>query len=100
MLDLVIFSKDRACQLDLLLRSIKRFLEGWTDLSIRVIHTHADERLGRGYEIVQQLHPEFEWVSELASDRGFRGLTLDAVGHNPYVSFLVDDDVFKEPFSL
>ncbi|MBX5469438.1 MAG: FkbM family methyltransferase [Thermoleophilaceae bacterium] len=100
MLDLVIFSKDRACQLDLLLRSYKTFFRDQDAVRLQVIYTYEGEDFGRAYQVVRELHPEPRWVCELDSAVGFRQLALDAVGHSPYVMFLVDDDVFKEPFTL
>jgi FkbM family methyltransferase len=100
MLDLVIFSKDRACQLELLLRSLKRFVAGWEELNVSVVHTWSEDAYGAGYAIARELHPEVAWISERDSDAGFRALTLGRLGHGEYTAFLVDDNVFKAPFSL
>ncbi len=100
MLDVVIFSKDRACQLELLLRSIKRFFAEWQESNIQVLYTHSTPEFGRAYEGVRAQHPEFRYVCELDSPLGFRELTLGLVGGGTYLTFLVDDDVFKAPFSL
>jgi FkbM family methyltransferase len=100
MLDLVIFSKDRACQLELLLRSLKRFVAGWEELNVSVIHTWSEDAFGAGYAIAREAHPEIEWVSERDSAAGFRALTLGQLGRSEYTAFLVDDNVFKAPFSL
>jgi SAM-dependent methyltransferase len=100
MLDVVIFSKDRACQLDLLLRSIKREFSGWRQANVQVLYTYSNRWFGAAYDGVLAAHPEFSYTCELSRDQGFRELTLELVGKNPFVTFLVDDDVFKQPFTL
>lgn len=100
MLDVVIFSKDRACQLELLLRSIKRFFAQWRESNVQVLYTFSTPEFARGYNVVRGEHPEFRYVCEQDRPAGFRELTLGLLGERPYLTFLVDDDVFKEPFSL
>lgn len=100
MLDVVIFSKDRACQLDLLIRSVKRYFAQWERSRVHVLYTWSSAAFARGYEIVRADHRELTYVCERDRSAGFRELVLDIVGEERYVMFLVDDDVFKEPFSL
>lgn len=97
MLSVVVFSKDRAAQLELCLRSVKRYLRRWDELSIAVLYTASSLELERGYERTRELHPEFRWVRET----DFRTQTLELVdAERPLTAFLVDDDVLKEPVSL
>jgi hypothetical protein len=100
MLELLIFSKDRACQLDLLLRSIKREFAEWAGTDIVVVYTFRTSTLGCGYDSVRAAHPEFTYICERDVNRSFKEITLAAIGENPYIAFLVDDDVFKDPFTL
>ncbi|MGO9959100.1 MAG: glycosyltransferase [Solirubrobacteraceae bacterium] len=101
MLEALIFSKDRACQLDLLLRSMKYFFAEWASSDVQILYTFSSPDFGCGYALVQAEHPEFSYVCELNSSSSFRELTLGLVaGERPYVTFFVDDDVFKEPFTL
>jgi hypothetical protein len=99
-LDVLVFSKDRACQLDLLLRSIKRSLTEWRDCRINVLYTFSARRFERGYAATMSRHPEFAWTCELDEKERFRELVLSVVGRNDHVAFLVDDDVLKAPVSL
>ena len=99
-LDFVVFSKDRPAQLELLLRSVKRFVSGWDELGLSVIHLATDERYARGYEIARGLHPEHRWIDERATGSTFRELTLAELGRRPYTAFLMDDQLFKAPFSV
>ena len=100
MLDVVIFSKDRACQLDLLLRSIKHHLADWRACRIQILYTFSARRFDRGYGAAIAAHPEFSWVCELDERERFRELVLGLIGGIDRITFLVDDDVLKEPISL
>jgi hypothetical protein len=101
MLNLVVYSKDRPAQLELLLRSLKRFWDGWEAISLSVVYTHSSDEFARGYERVRSLHPEPSYACELDYPRTFKQLTLGVVdGGNELTAFLVDDDVFRRPFSL
>lgn len=99
MLDILIFSKDRACQLDLLLRSLKHRFREWQEASITVLYTYSNADLGRGYELVRAEHPKFEYRCELETAACFRELTLGVIGRNEHLAFLVDDDVFRADFT-
>jgi len=58
----VIFSKDRACQLDLLLRSIK---DNFQELkNAKILYLGTNKEFEKGYEIIKPLYPEFEWIKE------------------------------------
>jgi hypothetical protein len=99
-LDVLVFSKDRACQLDLLLRSIKRSLTEWRECRIHVLYTFSARRFERGYAATISRHPEFAWICELDEEERFRELVLSFVGGNDHIAFLVDDDVLKAPVSI
>jgi hypothetical protein len=99
-LDIVVFSKDRACQLELLLRSLERFFLDLDRARVAVLYTHSSEAFARGYALVRELHPVFEYVCERESELGFRELTIGLLGRRPYTTFFVDDDVLTAPVSL
>ena len=99
-LDLIIFSKDRACQLDFLLRSIKQEFTDWRTARLVVLYTYSSAALRYSYDLVRAEHPEVQFVCERDVDLTFKQATLSLLGHNPLVAFLVDDDVFKQPFTL
>lgn len=94
----IIFSKDRALQVDGLLRSIK---DHWTiPLKDTVVIAKAtSQRFAEGYRKVVQRHPEVTWVDE-ASSGGFRA-ALDAeisrLSYDEDVVFWTDDDIVYQP---
>ncbi len=99
MINVVIFSKDRACQLELLLRSFKKCFIEWEQAETTVVYKTDNHALAQGYHLCKKLHPEFHYVSESATS--FKQATLNAINEdNALTMFLVDDIVFKEKFSL
>jgi hypothetical protein len=100
-LQVVIFSKDRPAQLELLLRSIKRFWRDWREQRFSVLYAASDAAFERGYAITRSLHPEIAFMDEARSGRSFAEQTLGLLSDDPpYTGFLVDDNVLKEPFGL
>lgn len=90
MVDALIFSKDRACQLDLLLRSIDRHAPNLYS-SLTVLWTASQREYGKGYAVCFSEHAGVKFIAESDFEGQVRHW-LRIVG--PKVSFLVDDDVF------
>src|SRR5512133_4237495 len=88
-IDLVAFSKDRPAQLDLLLRSIRRFAPAGVQTA--VVFTASEHLHGRGYAVVREAHPWVRWVDEREAG-GFKAATLSLVADaGDRLGFLVDD---------
>ncbi len=97
-MNVVIFSKDRACQLDLLLRSIKELWENWYEFKITIIWTYSNDDFKAGYDKVISDHPGFYFYKQT---NDFKDSVINAVNtEKEYTMFLVDDIVFKEPYKL
>jgi glycosyltransferase involved in cell wall biosynthesis len=95
---LVVFSKDRPAQLDLLLRSIDRFVP--TGVQTAVVYTASEELHDRGYAMVRDVHPWARWVDEREAG-GFKAATLGLVADaGERLGFLVDDVVFTHPLDV
>ena len=84
-IETLIFSKNRACQLELLLRSL--------NIPAVVLYT-CDSEFERGYEKLIGMYPEVEFI--LQTD--FKIQVMDFVRRGEYVLFLTDDDVMVEDF--
>jgi hypothetical protein len=97
-MNVVIFSKDRAPQLDLLLRSMKRFATHLIHGSrLSIIFTTTTSDFMRGYCLLFKECKDANWVRE---EKAFKNHVIDAVDTKlPHTLFLVDDDVFKAPWS-
>ena len=98
MIRTIIPSKDRAAQLDLLLRSMKRFFENWGDQTAIVLFRTTTDEYRSGYDTLQREHPEFVYVEEEDFRRDVKKIAL--AGEEGYLQFLVDDDVYVRPWSL
>jgi len=90
-IDCLVFSKDRAAQLDLLLRSIRRHAPSLYQ-SLTVLYTGSSADYLRGYQVCFAEHEEAKFILEHDFEVQTR-LWLDFEMID-YVSFLVDDDVF------
>ena len=89
MITTIIFSKNRACQLDLLLRSIeKNFSHISTD--IRVLFCATTDEFMHGYDIIEQRFPNVKFTLEF----DFQDDTLKLLNNcQDYVCFFVDDNI-------
>lgn len=98
MINIVIWSKDRAAQLDLTLQTIKAYFVEWKEQTISIIYKYSNDFYKQGYDRVKSLHPEFTYIAET----NFREDTLKTIFNTKkeYVSFLVDDDIFIDTISL
>ena len=98
-LDLLILSKDRACQLDALLRSIHAFLT--VPHRIHVLYTSSNLAFERGYDLVRRWHPGINWVDEACTFREsyLELLEYIAAGPGRYLMPALDDLIFIRPFT-
>ena len=99
MLNIIIFSKNRACQLELLLRSMKKFFKEFSDYKIDIIYKSDDDSFEQGYEKLKEIHKDENLIWK--KDIGFQNCVIDVFDKTKkYAVFFVDDIVFKEPFSI
>lgn len=91
MISSIIFSKDRALQLDLLLNSIYRnFPETVNDT--RVIWTASSDRFELAYNQLQQDHPKIIFKKQ-TPDFFYDLYQNVCVAHNKYICLFTDDDI-------
>ena len=98
--NIIIFSKNRACQLELLLRSMKKH---WLDKITPAIIFKADnESYTHGYHLVSDDNfGNVIWVNETESRATFKDLVIRMIDPTKLLTvFFVDDIVFKENFTL
>lgn len=88
-LRVIIFSKDRPAQLDLLLRTMA---STWEWAEPYVIFTASNSLSERGYDRCCDLHPAATWVEE----DGFAADTLKAMAGERLIMFAVDDVVVTD----
>ena len=94
----VLFSMDRACQLDAFLRSCAENLKPLPD--IHILYCYSNEKHKQAYDLVAQCHQKFP-VSfhKQQNNTSFRAdlLALMEKLSQGKIAFFVDDDVIKEP---
>lgn len=89
MINAIIFSKDRSCQLHLLLRSIEKNAPGIFKLNI--IFKSSNESFEEGYKILQQkqFNLDLNWIKETS----FKNDVLGCFDSSEYICFFTDDDI-------
>ena len=97
-LDILIWSKDRACQLDLLLRSIKWAVSDMSKIKISVVRKCTNQKFADGYLRVYKEHPDVLFMFQ----KGFEIDTKKVLNssQSEYFMPLVDDDVFVDKFDM
>jgi hypothetical protein len=99
MINIVIFSKDRACQLELFIRSMKIFFIEHMLCKVFILYTYSNEEFKKGYDRTISYHPEFKYVPEDGS--GFKKQLIEILDASVHATmFLVDDIVFKDYFFI
>lgn len=90
MISLLIWSKDRACQLDLLLRSIQKNLPNIDLSDVMVLYTYSDDKFKSGYELIRKRFPYVKLYLE--DDFGPNTTKLIHMSQ-PHILLLADDNV-------
>lgn len=97
MISLIIFSKDRALQLDLLLKSIKINLDVVKD--VRVIYTVSNERHEESYNKLKFEHRS--WITFTKQEQGHKHLfyyiyEACCLATSKFICFFTDDNIVYE----
>jgi len=89
MIDNIIYSFDRSCQLHLLLESIEKNAENM--FNINVLYKYSNEDFKHGYEILKKNFLKFKFIEEIE----FKKQTLEIINNfsNKYMCFFTDDDI-------
>ena len=97
MIQIIVFSKDRACQLELLLRSMKEYFIDFESCDIKILYTYSNENYRKGYDMVKKIYNNILYKKEKSFKSDLIGLISK---DKPYTMFLVDDIIFKEFFDI
>jgi hypothetical protein len=97
-MNIIVFSKDRAMQLDLFLRSFNKFVSFAGNYNIKVLYTHSNDNFRAGYEkLISTTPPNVTFIKET----NFKQDVIQLIDtNNPYMIFFVDDNIFKEYFDF
>jgi len=95
LLNVIIFSKDRAMQLDLLLQSILLNFNV-EDYTLNILYKASNDEYNRGYNTIRDLYPQFRYKKE----ESFKQDLLSLFNDSKYTVFLTDDDIIYQSFKL
>jgi len=98
-MNIIIFSKNRACQLELLLRSIKKYFKEFDSFKIKILYKYTSNDFDIGYKKLKDIHKDENiiWIEDI----GFQNTLISIFDKTQkYTVFFVDDIIFKEPFSV
>ena len=62
MINFTIFSKDRSCQLSLLLSSMKEFIKEFETLKINVLYTYSNDFFKQGYDKLIPIYNNINFI--------------------------------------
>jgi hypothetical protein len=97
-INIVVFSKDRAMQLDLFIRSFNHLVKDYYNYDIQVLYTYSDTKFEAGYnKLINKNNFNVRFKKEIDFKSDLLGLVNSG---NPYTVFFVDDNVFKNPFDF
>lgn len=89
-INILVFSLNRACQCDLLFRTMKDKFE--VDSVIQILYKATEEKYEKGYEKLKKDHSQIQLIKENNFKSDYKALVSQF--KNKYCLFLTDDDVF------
>jgi glycosyltransferase involved in cell wall biosynthesis len=92
----LIFSRDRALQLDATLRSFLNHCSDPNTIQLAVLYSNTNCAFDRRYEFLARTYPDVWFVRET----DFRSQVVDLVADHASVLFMVDDNIFVKEFHL
>jgi len=92
----IVFSKDRAMQLDCILRSFFKHCLDSSSVDMNVLYTASDLAHESQYKSLKEDYPSVVFVRE----KDFRKDLLSMLRSSDYTLFLVDDNIFVKDFTV
>lgn len=100
-INVIVFSKDRACQLDLHLRSLAANFKEFQENEISVVYDFSDLEYLEGYQkLMEQTPPNVKFYTDNHFGSFKNTLTALMRPQNVFTMFLCDDIIIVNPFSL
>lgn len=92
----MIFSKDRAMQLDATLKSLDLNCKDRSDMDVKVLYTVSNPIHENQYDRLTEEYTSVEFIKE----RDFTRQLLSSMESYPFILFLVDDNIMVRHFSI
>jgi hypothetical protein len=96
--NIIIFSKDRAAQLDLFLRSFQSHVKNATNYQIKILYTFSNKEFEKGYNLLISKYINFNILFKLEND--FKKDLIEIVYLLKHTVFFVDDNIFIRDFNF
>lgn len=93
LVSVIVFSYNRACQLDACLGSLKKHFLKPSDYKVSVLWKASADKFESAYKKVMEYHADTNFVKEQSFSEQTKML-LNSSSGSPLTMFLVDDDVF------
>lgn len=95
-INIIVFSKDRAMQLDLFLRSFENVTDCW-EYNIIVLYTCSDNSFASGYKkLMAKGYSNVFFLKET----NFKANLIHCMENHPHTVFFMDDNIFIRPFDF
>jgi len=94
-MNVIIWSKNRACQLDLFLRSVEKH---WCDYDrnvFKIVYDYDNTEYKKGYDRVME---RFKWPKYVNEINFKTDLLTRVLDNSEYIGFFCDDDIFTREF--
>ena len=97
--NVILFSKDRPSQLHLFIHSMKEYFVEFKEHKINILYTYSNSDYEKGYDKLKSIHTDtnINWIKENNFKIDLNNCFNKTVR---YSTFFVDDNVFKEKFSV
>lgn len=98
MINVIVFSKDRAMQLELFIRSFNKHVKNFNNYIINILYTYSNDAFKKGYDrLINMEYTNVNFVKENNFKLNLINLVDESVN---FTIFFVDDIVFKNNFNF
>ena len=92
----IIFSKNRAMQLDTCIKTLYKQCQDVDNIDVSVLYATTSEAHEKSYDILVQEYPDISFIKE----NNFKEDLLEIISDKTHVLFIVDDTVFIDEFYI
>jgi len=92
----IVFSKNRAMQLDLCLKTFRKQCQDIERIDISILYKTTTQKHKNSYDILKDNYPKINFIKE----NNFKEDLLNIIDGNTHVLFIVDDTIFIDRFYI
>lgn len=97
-MNITIFSKNRAAQLELFIRSFKTYVKNSDNYTLKIIYLYTEPQYEKGYDkLISMNFPNVSYTKE----GNFAQNIIDSINiSDPHIVFFSDDNIFKNHYEF